>query len=597
MFTSKNLRKKNQYYFIAFFVAVMSVFVSCQRKDGGSGGSVVGNGFVRFHDKNYDYFFEYARDLTLTELSSDRLLLHNEAATKSNGYKTSTIHFEVVRLAERGVSSIVDYTAKVGEGLIWQPLNTPKAKGFYKKAATNAALDAHYVFKLNNDIVLDVTATAFHEANGIVLISQVLDSIGFDTTPPIIHEVLFEPSTVRAGDIARLKVRATDNMNTINDRAPNGSVGVRIEQTCRSLMDNDWEVTEACGEFKALGNDWYEIDVPTNDRMKTGDYILYPLTLWDDAGNSIELIHDIDRGIYRSGLNSDQTQLPIAYLHVENSSEDTKAPTLTNVYFEPPRIKAGEPTKLIFNSTDNDMNFEPHNFCERALHREWFKFTRTDLPTNADFDPTEYSVNACRKPIKRSDGSWEVEIETTDGLPPGDYEMNFRVRDMAGNKSELQSAAVYISNQNNIDQVGPNIQAIRTNKSTYKRGETGRIYIKATDDLSGVSENLNLGLASFCRQRLVPKKSYLLDQKTQEQVFVCDGTFKKTGNDWYSMDFKLPEKVNIGEYILPEFSIKDRVGNTTILKAYTKTSESINYQNKHTGKDDNIPVLHFTVIE
>lgn len=597
MFTKRNLTKISHHYLLIILVTMASIIASCQKKDGGSGGSVVGNGFVRYHDKTYDYFFEYARDLTLTELSSDSRVLHNESATRSYGSRKSTINFEVVRLAEHGAASIAEYIAKISNDSSWQTLNQPKAKGFYKKNTANNELEAHYVFKLSNDVILDVTANAFPDANGIALMSHVLDSIGFDTTPPIIHEVLFEPSTVRAGDVAKLKVRATDNMNNIRDRASNGSVGVRLEQNCRSLVNKNWELTEACGEFRAVGNDWYEIEVPTNPRMKTGEYILHPLTLWDDAGNSIELFHDIDKGVYQSGSSSDQTQIPLVYLRVENSSEDSKAPTLANVYFDPPSIRAGEPTKLIFISEDNDMNFQPHNFCERALNHEWFKYTREDLPKNAEFDPTEYSVKACKNPIKRSDGSWEVEIETAKGLPPGDYEMDFLVRDVAGNKSELRSAVLYIETGDKVDQVGPEIIAIRTDKSSYKRGETGRIYIKATDELSGISNNLSLGLASFCRQRLVPKERYMLHHNTSEQVFICDGTFKKTGDDWYSMDFKLPEKLNIGEYILPEFSITDRVGNSTILRADMKNSETQNYKIKYKEQDANISVLQFNVID
>lgn len=583
--------------FIALLLLNITLLLTagCQRKDSGTGGTVVGNGFIRYHDRTYDYFFDYSRELKISRISEDSIKLDNVDLAKALGKRSSQMVFSVVNLSTRGLATISDYAKQIKGGSEWKPSEKSRTEGYYIQDSDAGKLTSQYIFKLADDHALHVVVTAVPEAKGIALVSSVIASINFDTQAPVIHEIKFEPSTVIAGQTVKLKIRATDNMTTINGFSPAGSVARRGEQKCRQLTNINWETVEACGEFRTLENDWYEYDVPTNPKMKSGKYYLYPLTIWDNAGNSMELLPDLGRQVYQSRLRSDQALIPLAYLTVKNNNADDLPPVLSNARFEPSEVNAGETAKLIFQAQDNDVQFMPRDFCERALHKDWFRFTRTDVPRNAEIDPTEYAVHACITPKKRPDGLWEVPVNTHPGLPHGEYAMDFTVKDNVGNRSLHDSTSLMIRNSKGVDTKGPSIQSISTDKTNYKPGEKGSVLITADDDISGVSGQATYLLRNFCRLSLASSDIAADDNNMDERIIICDGTLRKLSANMYALDFQLPEQVPNGEYFLPEVSLADNVGNRTFLSSTNNGVKQNSYVDRYNGTPTSIPVARVII--
>jgi hypothetical protein len=319
------------------------------------------------------------------------------------------------------------------------------------------------------------------------------------------------------------------------------------------------------------------------------------MTIWDSAGNPLELLPDYERGVYRSNNPEDQTLIPLAYLQITNSDADTEAPKLTNVRFEPAFLTAGEESKLVFEATDNDPNFAPNKFCEKARHRDWFKFSRTDIRSTPDIDPVEYAVSACSEPVKRADGDWEVRLTSEKGLPSGEYVMEFGVNDSVKNLSNVVSASLFITNSGGIDLEGPKVLSIKTDRSSYKRGETGKILIQLKDDISGIKDHANDAVTKFCRKGFVPRKRSSSDVNATTRILVCDNSLKHVEGDWYSTEFKLAENVPTGTYILPEIQISDRVGNSTILTTSGQTADDPLYQIKHSERTTQLSILSLEI--
>lgn len=582
----------------AVILSALTIFaghiIGCQRKHQASGGSVVGNGIIRYHDVAHDYYFEYAPELELQRISDAEIRLNNKKIVTRD---SSEISFSIVKLANSGHTSLESYATAISPTIDWSSLNTGHVKGVFYRNQLADKLDAKYIYQLNSDTLLEVQAAAMAAGNGISLISNVLSSIDFDTTSPVIHEIMFEPNIVTAGQTVKLKFRATDNMGTISGKSPTGSVGVRTNETCRRLIDESWNGIDSCSNLQALGNDWYAFDVNTNERMREGQYLLQPLTIWDSAGNSLELIPDHGRGVYQSNNPDDQTLIPLAYLNVTNQKPDTEAPKLTNARFETPILIAGEESKLIFEATDNDPSFSPEKFCEKGKHRDWFRFSRTDLPSTPDIDPIEYAVFACSNPVKRPDGSWEVKVTSEKGLPSGEYIMEFSVQDAVKNHSNIVSAHLFITNSEKTDLAGPKVLALETDKKSYKRGETGRILIKATDDISGIKEPTGDAIINICRTGFVSKNRSETDRNATTRILVCDNSLKKIDGDWYAMDFKLAENVPTGAYVLPEIQISDRVGNTTSLTTSGQTADGTQYNVKHSESATQLNILGIEITD
>lgn len=582
----------------AIMLSVLTILagqvIGCQRKHQASGGSVVGNGIIRYHDDAYDYYFEYAPELELQRISDAEIRLNNKKIVTSD---SSEISFSIVKLNDSGHSSLESYAKAIEPTADWSSLNTGHIKGVFYRNQLAEKLDAKYIYKLNSDTLLEVQAAATAAGNGISLISNVLSSIDFDTTSPVIHEIMFEPSVATAGQTVKLKFRATDNMGTISGKSPTGSVGVRINETCRRLIDESWNGIDSCSNIESLGNDWYAFNVTTNERMREGQYLLQPLTVWDSAGNSLELIPDHGRGVYQSNNPEDQTLIPLAYLNVTNQKPDTEGPKLTNARFEKPLLVAGEESKLIFEATDNDPSFSLEKFCEKGRHRDWFTFSRTDIPSTPDIAPVEYAISACSTPVKRPDGSWEVNVTSEKGLPSGEYIIEFSVQDAVNNQSNMVSTRLFITNTENIDLAGPKVLALKTDKKSYKRGEQGRILIRATDDISGIKEPSGDAIINICRTGFVSKNRSATDRNATTRILVCDNSLKKIDGDWYAMDFKLAENVPTGTYVLPEIQISDRVGNTTSLTSSGETADGTHYNLKYSETATQVSILGVEIMD
>ena len=570
---------------------------SCQRKSEGSGGSVVGNGFIRYSDPVYDYSFLYSQKFTLQKISDAEILLDNSSITENDPRQISNIRFTVINLGTDSDKNLAEIAAKTDNHASWEEIKNRGINGLFSTTKSSSEHYYRYIYRIKSDKILDISANASASADGFKIVEDVLESLSFDTQSPMMHEVYFEPAVIKAGQTAKLRVRAVDNMTQISEKSPGDSVAIGVKNTCRTLMNRNWESIDACGSMRAVGEDWYEFEVPTNSKMRPGSYILYPLTLWDAAGNPSELLPDFDRGVYVSNNRSVQDLIPLATLTVENSSPDDQPPSLVNVRFEPSDITAGEKTYLVFESEDNSSFYTPDKFCQRALDIDWFRFSRTDIPTSAMIDPTEYSVSACSTPTRRKDGSWQVEVRSEIGLPSGDYVTDVSVVDQVGNRSPMQTATLKISSTGPVDLEGPKVLEVKTARKTYRRGESGTILIRATDNLSGIALTTNNPVKNLCAVGLINGTAFSEDNNASRRVPLCNGTFHHIEGDWYGIDFTLTKQLPTGQYTLPSFYVEDNVGNKTFIDIDTTAATPEIYRNKFSKSSLGIPLLKLNVTE
>ena len=568
------------------------LFVSCQQVHQRSGGSVVGNGMIRFHNDTYDFGFEYNSALTLTEKSTTHIVLDNEKFIGDPKTQTSHVEFEVIESANTDADAILVLAKSRVPQAVWLQTGTSGVAGVYTKTSNESQLTSQYFYLIGQNSVLNVRVEAVAAGDGITLISPTLDSLTFDTKSPVIHEAVFDPPVIKAGQTAKLKIRASDNMTAISGTNPFGNVGVGLEEKCRYLTTSDWHQIDVCAGFRDLGNGWFEFDIPTNPRTPEGQYTLHPLTIWDEAGNPAVLTPNFQKGVFQVSVSSIETEIPLIYLTVTNENPDNTAPKISNIRFEPSHLHAGERGKFIFSAHDDDPAFVVNDIYPTARHKFYYRYPRTDLPINAAYDPTEYSLQFASSAKQRPDGDWEVDFTSEKSIPAGVYEFSFNARDAVGNISPTIFAEINISNESPIDREGPRVQKVVASKKSYLPGETVTIKIQVIDNLSGVDEKPNLNWFQTCRVGVKNRNATAEDKNSKMRIQMCDSQFRHLEGNWYAIDFKLGKNIPTGEYWLPGFEIQDRVGNRTYVQA---AEGAAIYNYRFSGQKTVIPVVTFRV--
>jgi hypothetical protein len=576
--------------FCSFFL------LSCSVNSKKSGGSVVGNGMIRFYNEIYDYSFLYDSRLTLTKLSTEQISIDNSTIANRIYKPTSRMEIEVSKAESLDLEALLAYAKNKDPNATWQPISVTGVNGVFHKIEMENSLSAQYLFSLGTNGVLSIKINARTEADGISLISPIVETLSFDTIAPVVYEMAFDPPVVKAGQTAKLRIRASDNLTEIRGQSLNGSVETGSQKECRGLLIYSKKQIETCGDFRAIGNGWYEIDVPTNPRMQANLYLLYPLTIWDGAGNSRYLSPNPDLGIYESRWDDSQEPIPLVYLKVENDNPDVQKPALSNVRFEPEELLAGEKGKLIFQASDDDPAFNITSYCEHAVHENWNNIKRTDIPRDGLHGETEFFVRICDKKPVRTGDNWEVEFESLPNIPPGTYNLGFTIRDSVNNDSETGFAKLKVTNNSEVDLEGPKFLEAKPDKTTYRPGESGSIFFKIVDNLSGVTRTKGRVFTGKCDIGLVRLEYDIDDKNDYLRIPLCDGEFRHVEGDWYAIDFKLGVKIPTGDYWLPSFEVQDHVGNSTYISAFNPTSIQTNYRYVFQDSISNVSVVKLRVV-
>lgn len=568
-----------------FLIGILMLFSACQmsRKQGGS---MVGNGTIKFHNDLYDYSFLYDSRLHLIEESKEKVIIENSRSALAMRQKISKISFIINAVQGMNAEKLFTYATQKNPQANWSSILVSGVPGWFFRNENQESLNAEYLFLLGESAILHVTLEANAEADGIKLLTPIIDTLGFDTSSPVVHEAYFDPATVKAGETAKFKFRATDNMSGIRGTDPYGNVHEVIERKCRQLS-GQVNFVESCGNFRHLQDDWYEFDVPTHPRMKPDDYILYPVVIWDGAGNSLTLLSSRETGLIETF--DKQKSLPLALLKVLNDEPDTKAPNLSDVRFEPASLRAGESGKIIFAASDDDPAFDV-KICEAALLENTSDYLRTDSSPNQAPQQVDFGVSICNKTRKRDDGMMEVEFNTEQHLAPGKYSLHLKISDAVGNSSDVIKVSLNITSDREIDTAGPVLLDAQVSKAEYRTGETGTVLLKIVDNLSGVSKDSfrNFRSCDFgFINALIDKDNWSAGYRLQ----LCDSQFRHIEGDWYAIDFTLGTNLPTGEYWLPSFSFSDTIGNRTNMTTYKGK-----YSHVLSGQETTIPALRFRVV-
>jgi hypothetical protein len=583
---------KNRIITIISAIFITSTLGACQQASQRSGGSVVGNGILRFHHETYDFGFEYNAELTLTQKSNSLTTLNNAKLLRDTKIPVSNVEFEVIETEQDDVDGVLALARSKAPQALWQQTQISGVKGVYSRSSSETELTSEYFYIIGEKTVLNIRVEAVAAGQGIALINPTLESLTFDTKSPTIHEAFFDPPVIKAGQTTKLKIRASDNMTAISGTNTLGNVGVGLEEKCRYLTTSDWHQIDVCAGFREIGNGWFEFDIPTNPRTPEGQYTLHPLTIWDEAGNPTSLTPNFKKGVFQVSISNTDNEIPLAYLTLTNENPDNMAPKISNIRFEPSQIHAGEKGKLIFSAHDDDPAFVVNDIWPTARHKFFYRYPREDLPKDSEYEPTEYSLKFGSSAKQRPDGDWEVEFSSEKSIPAGIYEFFFNARDAVGNISDTIFLDINVSNKNPIDREGPRVQAVVASKNSYIPGETVTIKVQVTDNLSGVDEKPNFNWFQACRVGVKNRNPTEEDKNFKMRVQMCDSQFRHLEGDWYAIDFKLGANIPTGEYWLPAFQVQDRVGNRT----YVQTSDGSDiYNYRFSEETTRVPVVTFRV--
>lgn len=549
------------------FVFPLMLLISCSPKER-SGGSVVGNGMIRFYNPFYRYSFAYDDRLTLKEESQEIVSVEDRRLADDRGQAVSKVMFEVVTVPAMESKDLETYANGKRPEYSWKGVEITGVKGFVHRASENLPSNADYIFLLGPNSILEVHVDLGSMDLGAELIAGIIDSLMIDIQAPVIEEAYFDPPLVHAGEFARLKIRARDGSGIIDGHSPNGSVDVGRYEKCHYLSDDDFSFP-VCGEFHSLGNDWYEFAFPIPPRTRSGSYRIRQFTLWDGAGNPASVFWNGDKLVADWSVTSNWSKSwkPFVPLQIENNNADLSPPDLANLHFEPAVIRAGESGKLVFDVSDDDPDFSVNVECGSSSLFPWTSLgSIEDIPDNeARLPPRFVTIPLCGVPRLRGGRTWELDFRTEAHMAEGRYSLFFSIYDAAFNSSKTM-ASLQVKNAGSMDRDGPTVLEVKALKTEYARGETVTVMIRAVDE-SGVIGSLYADTCSEGLSLHSANLAYGESYNNLHRIPLCASQFHPVGGDWYAFELKLGENIPSGEYRLEKILLSDRLGNWTELAA------------------------------
>ena len=220
---------------------------------------------------------------------------------------------------------------------------------------------------------------------------------------------------------------------------------------------------------------------------------------------------------------------------------DTEAPKVNRISIDKTNLKAGETAKVTIEASDDVSGLE---IFSASFKREGSEY---------DYISTHFSDR---------DTPSVAELEISPYLPSGTYILDeIFVSDKAGNDRRYKaeptegyseklpnSISITITNDDEVDTEAPKVSRISIDKTDLKAGETAKVTIEASDDVSG----LEIFSASFKREGSEYDyiSTHFSDRDTPSVA-----------------ELEISPYLPSGTYILDEIFVSDKAGNDRRYKA------------------------------
>jgi len=412
-----------------------------------------------------------------------------------------------------------------------------------------------------------------------------------DSTGPQIQELKAEPE-YPAGGSGKIYVKATDEnsgLNVVgsgfcwNITTSDGQQGVPGISQCGNLMKEE-----------SKGPDWYSFSIFITNYTPAGEYLLYAVYLRDNA-NNIGGVTFGSSGNYANYPAQSPTQIPLLKIKVKNTQpEDSTGPQVQELQAEA-EYPAGGTGKIYVKATDegSGLSVGGSGFC--------WNITTSDGQTRAS------GISQCGNLVKeeaKGPDWYSFSISMTNYTPEGEYLLAaVYLRDNANNvggvfssssgtylnytnQSPTQIPILKIKVKNSLpsDSVGPQILELHV-EPAYLIGESGKIYVKAKDEGSGLS----VGGSGFCWKITTPD-----GEQQASGISQCGNLVQEDakGPDWYSFSISVSTYTPEGDYPLAAVYLRDNANN--VGGVFSSSSGTyINYTNQSPTQ---IPISKIKVI-
>ena len=242
-------------------------------------------------------------------------------------------------------------------------------------------------------------------------------------------------------------------------------------------------------------------------------------------------------GAYAQGTGEEENSTDLVQPYVV----DTEAPKVNRISIDKTNLKAGETAKVTIEASDDVSGLE---IFSASFKREGSEY---------DYISTHFSDR---------DTPSVAELEISPYLPSGTYILDeIFVSDKAGNDRRYKaeptegyseklpnSISITITNDDEVDTEAPKVSRISIDKTDLKAGETAKVTIEASDDVSG----LEIFSASFKREGSEYDyiSTHFSDRDTPSVA-----------------ELEISPYLPSGTYILDEIFVSDKAGNDRRYKA------------------------------
>jgi predicted RNA-binding protein with TRAM domain len=330
----------------------------------------------------------------------------------------------------------------------------------------------------------------------------------YDKTPPVLHNIVFDKNTVKAGEEIKVTIDVTDEGSGVKEigwfviKNPSKNNGASISDFQKNV-EGKWEGT---------------ITIP--EGAEDGEWTLESLGISDNTGNYLQLTNFTNYSFKKS-------------ISVEGETEyDKTPPVLHNIVFDKNTVKAGEEIKVTIDVTDEDSGVKEIG---------WFVIKNPSKNNGASTSDFQKNV----------EGKWEGTITIPEGAEGGEWTLErLGISDNTGNYLQLSSFNAYSFKKSITviippDNEGPILEKIEVYPREVKVGE--KVEIKAT--ISDVGSGVKSGMVAY--QNPSDNRYEFIDLTYDDQEGLWKGSYKVQPLD------------EGGEWSVDHISLRDIAGNST----------------------------------
>jgi hypothetical protein len=289
--------------------------------------------------------------------------------------------------------------------------------------------------------------TSFYEGGEVDFSSSEFTVLteNMDQEPPTFNGVSIDKNEARPGDTVTVSVDAVDTKAGMN----------KVYVSFAGPNDYFSEIAEYNSETQK-----YEATFTVNDQTGPGNWSVYSIFMYDNAGNNVWL------------NNGDHYNLED--FTVINENIDNAPPKITGVTVDKSEANLGDTVTVSIDAVDDKTGVD-------YVAVEYFAGDRYLDELEAVFNQTtgkyevKFSINDQSRP-----GIWSISsIYVRDKEYNGDYYYN-------GSEYDFSAADFSVINEN-ADMAPPTVTSVSVDKTEVQLGETVTLSIDATDEKSDIS--------------------------------------------------------------------------------------------------------------